>query len=304
LVRAITAYRFFYPTVSGLAIFNGNVADKCVPNEVFGMLDTEPLQVGYTLNSDTPYGPMLLDLRDGPIVIELPPGPLICIAIDLNQRWILDMGLPGPDTGKGGKHLIVPPGYNVGHSTTYRVIVGIRVLPLGGDLAAANARFAAISARPLNPSDTWKAATWTDLSGKPQDTTPLRSETSLDYWRQLHEVIDTEPHLDAYTPLYGELAALGIAKGKPFDPDERMTRILEDAARIGNAQMRVQSFADRRADRIVWPAKQWEWAARRGTPGGIGRELRFRARLLQRRITHVLDRRPRRLLHGSRHALP
>jgi hypothetical protein len=42
-----------------------------------------------------------------------------------------------------------------------------------------------------------------------------------------------------------------------------MTRILEDAARIANAQMRVQSFADRRADRIAWPSKQWEWAALR-----------------------------------------
>jgi hypothetical protein len=42
-----------------------------------------------------------------------------------------------------------------------------------------------------------------------------------------------------------------------------MQRILEQAAQIGNAQMRVQSFADRRPDRIVWQDRKWEWAALR-----------------------------------------
>jgi hypothetical protein len=57
---------------------------------------------------------------------------------------------------------------------------------------------------------------------------------------------------------YGELAALGIAKGQPLAPDERMRAILELAAVIGNAQMRVQSFSDRRPDRVVWPDRNWE----------------------------------------------
>ena len=32
--------------------------------------------------------------------------------MDIHQRWILDMGLPvpGPDAGKGGKRLLLPPG--------------------------------------------------------------------------------------------------------------------------------------------------------------------------------------------------
>jgi hypothetical protein len=42
-----------------------------------------------------------------------------------------------------------------------------------------------------------------------------------------------------------------------------MTQILEQAARIGNGQLRVQSFADRRPDRVVWPDTQWQWAALR-----------------------------------------
>jgi hypothetical protein len=110
LNRAIQAYRFFYPTVSGLAIFKGNLDVGLVPNRVFGSLDTKPLQVGFTLNSDTPYGPMMLDLRDGPLLIEVPAAPLICVALDLNQRWVADMGVPGPDAGNGGSHLLLPPG--------------------------------------------------------------------------------------------------------------------------------------------------------------------------------------------------
>src|SRR5262249_58973087 len=48
--------------------------------------------------------------------------------------------------------------------------------------------------------------------------------------------------------------------GKPFAPDERMKRILTAAGQIANDQMRVQSLADRRPDRIVWPdRKSWEW---------------------------------------------
>ena len=82
-----------------------------IPNKVFGILDCGPEQLVFTANSDTPYGPMLLDLGIGPLVVELAPGPLIVCSMDVNQRWVADMGLPGPDAGKGGKHLLLPPDY-------------------------------------------------------------------------------------------------------------------------------------------------------------------------------------------------
>lgn len=46
-----------------------------------------------------------------------------------------------------------------------------------------------------------------------------------------------------------------------------MTGILEKAAKIANGQMRVESFGDRRPDRIVWPDRKWEWAALRYEDG-------------------------------------
>ena len=279
LNRAIQAYRLFFPSVSGLAIFKGNAEVGIVENAVFGTLETQPEHVGLTLNSDTPYAPILLDLRAGPMVIELPPGPLICIAMDLNQRWILDMGLPGPDAGQGGHHLLLPPGYDgevpddyfVGRATTYRVIAGIRALPIGGDVTAAAERLTTVKVHPLHPDPDWSDPAWIDLTPAPQNTTPDRWEDNLGYWKALHEVVDTEPPFDGFRTAYGELAALGIAKGQPFSPDDRMTGILERAARTGSALMRVRSFADRRPDRIVWSGSQWEWAALRFENGDFDR---------------------------------
>ena len=277
LNRAIQAYRFFYPTVSGMAMIKGNASIGILPNEVFATADTKPIFVGYTLNSDTPYGPLTLDLRFGPIVIELPPGPLLCAMLDLNQGWIADMGLPGPDAGKGGKHLIVPPGYDgvlpegyyTWHSKTNLVIGGARSLPVGGDVQAALVRLRTITVHPLDPSADWKEPTWIDISDVAVDTTPLRWEGNLGYWEVLHEAIDTDEAVPEFRFAYGDLATLGIEKGKPFAPDERMRGILERAARIANVQMRAQSLGDRRPDRVVWPDRQWEWAALRYEDGGF-----------------------------------
>ena len=73
------------------------------------------------------------------MVIELPPGPLIGLVNDHHQSWVLDMGLPGPDAGKGGKHLVLPPGdkgtipagYYTGQSQSLKALVAIRAMPAG-----------------------------------------------------------------------------------------------------------------------------------------------------------------------------
>ena len=234
LNRAVQMYRLFYPTVSGAAIFKGNAKIGVIPNKSFGTLDSQPKHVGFTLNSDTPYAPLLLDLTDGPMVIEMPPGPLICVAMDLNQRWVADMGLPGPDAGKGGKHLLlppgykgeIPPGYHTATSTTYRMLVGVRSLHVGGDVPAAIERIKTVKVHPLHPATGWTEPKWLDLTPPPQDTTPLAWEDNVQYWQVLHEVVNAEPPFEGYRDHYGELAALGIMKGQPFAPDTRMQRIL------------------------------------------------------------------------------
>src|ERR1700742_1439459 len=114
LNRAVSAYRFFYPTVSLEATWRGNLSGGVVPNKVFPLLEGTPRQLVFTPNSDTPYSAVAVDLSDGPIVLELPPGPLMGTENDLNQLWVLDIDLPGPAGAAGGKHLLIPPGYDGG----------------------------------------------------------------------------------------------------------------------------------------------------------------------------------------------
>ena len=76
-----------------------------------------------TPNSDVIYAMTYIDVgKDGPMVFEAAPG-LQGILLDFWQRPIPgptiggtaffgDVGLPGPDGGKGGKFLILPPGYD------------------------------------------------------------------------------------------------------------------------------------------------------------------------------------------------
>jgi hypothetical protein len=273
--RAVQMYRFFYPTVSGAAILKGAAESGVVDNKVFTIIDSKPRHVGFTYNSDTPYCFAQLDLSVGPFVVEIPAGPLIIVAMDVNQRWVGDMGIPRPDEGKGGKHLILPPGYKdrapegyyLCKSTTNHLLVGVRSLPLGGDVQGAIDRIETIGFRPLNRSADWTDPKFIVATDKPQDTTPLKWEDNIKFWEVLHEVIEREPAYEGYCNQYGELAALGIAKGKPFAPDARMKAILEKAARAGLAQMRAQSFANRRPDRVVWKDRKWEWAALRYEDG-------------------------------------
>ena len=271
LNRAIQTYRFFYPTVSAAALFKGNRAIGLVENKVFGCLDAKPHHVGFTYNSDTPYGPMQLDLSYGPMVVELPAGPLMGVAVDVNQRWVADLGVPGPDEGHGGRHLFLPPGsgetpprgYHVWRSTSNRLLVGARSLPTNGDVRAALERLKTIKVYPLHRTAEWTEPTWLDLTDVPQNTTPVAIEQGFGYWEALDEVVQSEPAYDGYRDYYGELAVLGIVKGRRFAPDTRRRRILERAAFLGHAQLRVQSLADRRPDRVVWPDRQWEWVGLR-----------------------------------------
>jgi hypothetical protein len=72
-----------------------------------------------TPNSDVLYAMSYVDLgKNGPLVMEAPP-MLQGILLDYWQRPIPvdggkffgDVGLAGPDGGKGGKFLMLPPGY-------------------------------------------------------------------------------------------------------------------------------------------------------------------------------------------------
>jgi hypothetical protein len=254
--------------VSCEGIFNGYREIGIKDNQSMTIASAGPRQIAFTANSDTPYGSGALDLKDGPYVIELPPGPFIGLVDDHHQAWILDMGLPGPDKGKGGKHLVLPPGYEgklpagyfAGRSKLWKVLVAVRSMPVKGDVKKALAALRTIKIYPLATAADPKLVKFVDVSEKSMDATCLRWEDNLKFWEKLHEVTDAEPLVRAYLPMYGLLSALGIEKGKRFAPDARMKGILEKAARTGRDQMLVSAFASARTDRFAWKDRKWEWA--------------------------------------------
>jgi hypothetical protein len=284
--RAVTAYRFWYPTVFCHGMVEGGRAAGVKDNTSFMIMACTPKQVAFTPNSDTPYGAGTVNLADGPWVVEIPPGTFIGLVDDHHQGWVMDMGLPGPAGAKGGKHLILPPGYKgdipegyfVGKCASNIAFIAVRSMPQNGDQKAALDALRQVKIYPLSSAANPQTLNFIDVSDRAINSTCLKWEDNIQYWDKLNDVIQSEPLVEKYFPMYGQLAALGIEKGKPYKPDARMKDILERAAKEGREQMLVAAFASNRPDRMAWPDRKWEWAAlvpgsvQFETPGGIDLE--------------------------------
>jgi hypothetical protein len=70
-----------------------------------------PRSLFLTPNATTPYTWIWINLHDGPLVVEVPPMTLGMID-DFWFKYVTDIGIVGPDKGKGGKYVLLPPGYD------------------------------------------------------------------------------------------------------------------------------------------------------------------------------------------------
>ncbi len=77
-------------------------------------------------------------------------------------------------------------------------------------------------------------------------------------FEMLNEIIQYEPTELFDKELLGRLATLGIEKGKPFNPDVRMQRIFDQAAKQGVAMSRAIVYASRDPEINYWPDRHWE----------------------------------------------
>jgi hypothetical protein len=55
----------------------------------------------------------------------------------------------------------------------------------------------------------------------------------------------------------GLMAALGIEKGKPFQPDARMKKILSAGAEAGMKMCHALRFGEKLKNTKYWPNRQW-----------------------------------------------
>jgi hypothetical protein len=231
------------------------------------LLVTESLMDAHSLmfvaNTETVYNLAWLDTKDGPLVIEIPPNVLGFIS-DLWSRFVGDVGRIGQDKGKGGKYLLLPPGYAgavpagyfVLRSRTYGNGILFRGFEEHGDLRPAvenvKARYRVYA---LNGAANAADMDFVDISGRFMNTIPPADASLFDL---VATVVREEP-LEAVDPeIRGLLAAIGIRKDRPFAPDARMRSILAEAAAVANATARVICFSTRERDLYYYPSSAWK----------------------------------------------
>jgi hypothetical protein len=215
-----------------------------------------------TANTDSIYNVMWLDLKDGPLVIETPPNILGFID-DFWFNYVGDLGNAGPDRGKGGKFLVLPPGYTgevpegyfAFRSKTFGnwfIWCGFAVNGDTKPAVEATKKLAKVYllAQAKNPPP----MKFIKVSGKAFNTIGANDFT---FFEDINHVVQEEPN-DALNPeTLGLLASIGIEKGKPFTPDARMKKILTEAVAVGNATARALVFKSRTKEAYFYPNSAW-----------------------------------------------
>lgn len=232
--------------------------------EMLSYLDFKEKLGILTPNYTTPYIIAFVDLREsGPFVLELPEGAMAGMILDQWQRVQADLGVVGPDKGRGGKYLILPPGYGeiqnddyfVVPSTSRDVFMGVRLL--GDDKEKA--------IEELLPGI--KTYTWSpDGVG---EAMPVRASGDVDwsqmpprgmaYWESLNDVVQRNAVEPRDRFVMASLKLLGIERGQSFAPDERQTKLLEDGAMVGEAMAKANT-TDKRVEPPFWEGTNWKHA--------------------------------------------
>src|SRR5262245_15826895 len=178
--RAVEVYFLQIPAVAvieqrrGFRDFGAKRTNQFIIWE--SLMDAKTLLL--TANTETVYGLGFLDLKtDGPTVLDAPP-KMLGFAMDTLERFLGDIGPPGPDKGKGGKYLFLPPGhkgevpkgYFVVKSPTYSVSFGVRGFKVDGKTDQAVALMKQLKVYPLAKAKGPPKMEFLNGSGKAIDT--------------------------------------------------------------------------------------------------------------------------------------
>ncbi|NCD68848.1 DUF1254 domain-containing protein [Mucilaginibacter agri] len=216
-----------------------------------------------TANATTPYIMTFIDLaKNGPTVIEMPAGRTAGGTSDFWQRETSIIGELGPDKGKGGKYIILPPGqqgfkapgYYVINSSMMNIFFGFR--SLDPDPAKAQALLNAVKIYPYakrtNPTPTKVVSP----AGKKYLAV---QPDGLAYWERLNAIIQEEPVQERDRFFMAWLKNLGIEKGKPFNPTAKQKSVLIAAATRGKQIAMANSFDKRFPNNYHWPDRKWDY---------------------------------------------
>ncbi|MGB5817372.1 MAG: DUF1254 domain-containing protein [Thermoanaerobaculia bacterium] len=206
------------------------------------LMDSKSLWL--TANTTSIYIAAWLQLGDEPMVIETPPDVLGFID-DHWFKYVVDFGRLGPDKGQGGKFLILPPGYDgavpqgyhVARTNTYGNWVIWRGFQVDGSTRpAVEATKKHFRIYPLSQKDNPPKMSFINVSGNFHNTI---HRMDVEFFSEINEVVQAEPSIGQSPEILGALAAIGIKKGQPFEPDERMKKILTAAAAAGGVSVKT-----------------------------------------------------------------
>jgi len=261
--RGATAFLKGIPAASVYAVLEGFKEAGMQPGDLGiteDLMDARSLFL--TPNSTTVYAFTEVNVKDGPVVVEIPPGVLGPVD-NAYFRWVTDVGLTGPDKGKGGKYLFVhrdykgdiPKGYFVARTPNYRNLMFFRAFVKDGDIAGAvNGIKDKFKMHPLSLAQNPPKQLFINTSGKQFNTVHANN---FHFYEELNAIIQYEP-ADSFKPEFvGLFASIGIKKGQPFKPDARMKKILTEAVAVGNATARALSYAPRNKNVYFYPDRKW-----------------------------------------------
>jgi hypothetical protein len=133
------------------------------------------------------------------------------------QRYIVDIGALGPDKGKGGKFLVLPPGYGgkvpsgyfVARSPTYSAMLGLRGFQVGGKTDEAVGLMKQIKVYPLAKASSPPPMEFLNGSNKDIDTV---FPDNIRYFELLAMLVNEEPS-DLFDPSErSQMRAIGILR--------------------------------------------------------------------------------------------
>jgi hypothetical protein len=228
------------------------------------LLDSKALWL--TPNTDTVYAFSWIDLRNGPVVIESPPDAL-GIVDTFWFRYVTDLGLVGPDKGKGGKFLFLPPGYKgevpegyyVFKSPTFGNWYLSRGFMIDGspkgrvDIIKKHTRIYPLSQAAANQGGPPEQK-FINVSGVPHNSIHANN---YEFFAEVNQLVQEEPNEAQDPEILGVLASIGIEKGKEFKPDARMKKILTESAAVGNATVRAILMKPRDQANFYYPDGSW-----------------------------------------------
>ncbi|QIG93137.1 MULTISPECIES: DUF1254 domain-containing protein [unclassified Bradyrhizobium] len=205
-----------------------------------------------TPNPDALYFMVFFNTKDGPVVLDLPSGDANGSfngnIVTVWQMPLEDAGLLGADKGKGGKYLILPPGYTGKAPDGY---IALQSDTFGGymllrsnlrshgadDVVRSIAYGKQLKIYPLAQADNPPPTVFTDVKDIGYDST-IRYDAS--FFEHLDRIVQNEPWLQRDRAMIDPLKTVGIEKGKPFSPSDATRALLTSAAREAGALLEAK----------------------------------------------------------------